>query len=104
MQRHKLAFTICFGLATMLVSNAAQAQYKLTNFDSNQIGAARHVDPLLVNGWGIARSATSPFWVSDQGTGWSTIYNGTGIKQGLEVLIPSAGAGPGSPTGIVVNG
>jgi uncharacterized protein (TIGR03118 family) len=104
MQRHKFAFTICLGLATILVSNAAVAQYKVTNFDSNQIGAARHVDPLLVNGWGLARSATSPFWVSDQGTGWSTIYTGTGIKQGLEVLIPAAGAGPGSPTGIVFNG
>jgi uncharacterized protein (TIGR03118 family) len=104
MQRHKFAFALCFGLASMLLSTAASAQYTLTNLDSNQVGWARHIDPLQVNGWGLARSATSPFWVADQGTGWSTLYNGSGIKQGLEVLIPSAGAGPGSPTGIVFNG
>ena len=104
MQLHKIAFTICLGLTVMLVSSAALAQYQLTNLDSNQIGWAKHVDPLQVNGWGLARSAGSPFWVSDQGSGWSTIYNGQGVKQGLEVLIPAAGAGPGQPTGIVFNG
>ena len=104
MQRHKIAFTISLGLALLLVSSAAFAQYQLTNLDSNQIGWAKHIDPLQVNGWGLARSSGGPFWVSDQGSGWSTIYNGQGVKQGLEVLIPAAGAGPGQPTGIVFNG
>ncbi|MGA9544150.1 MAG: TIGR03118 family protein [Candidatus Sulfotelmatobacter sp.] len=105
MQRRTIAYTVCLGLALMLVSNAALAQYKLTNLDSNQVRAARHVDPLQVNGWGLAYSTGGPFWVSDQGSGWSTLYTGAGIKQGLEVLIPSAnGAGPGQPTGIVFNG
>lgn len=105
MQRHKVAFTICLGIAVMFVSSAALAQYQLTNLDSNQAKTARFMDPLQVNGWGLARSAGSPFWVSDQGSGWSTLYNGQGVKQGLEVLIPSAtGAGPGQPTGIVFNG
>ncbi len=105
MQRHKIAFTICLGLAVTLFSSAALAQYQLTNLDSNQAKTAKFMDPLQVNGWGLARSSGSPFWVSDQGSGWSTIYNGKGVKQGLEVLIPSAtGAGPGQPTGIVVNG
>lgn len=104
MQRHKFAFTISLGLALLLVSTAALAQYQLTNLDSNQIGWAKHIDPLQVNGWGLTRSSGGPFWVSDQGSGWSTIYNGQGVKQGLEVLIPAAGAGPGQPTGIVFNG
>lgn len=105
MQLHKIAFTICLGLAVTLVSSAALAQYQLTNLDSNQAKTAKFMDPLQVNGWGLARSSGGPFWVSDQGSGWSTIYNGKGVKQGLEVLIPSAtGAGPGQPTGIVVNG
>jgi uncharacterized protein (TIGR03118 family) len=105
MQRHKIAFTICLGLAVTLFSSAALAQYQLTNLDSNQAKTAKFMDPLQVNGWGLARSSGSPFWVSDQGSGWSTIYNGKGVKQGLEVLIPSAtGAGPGQPTGIVFNG
>jgi uncharacterized protein (TIGR03118 family) len=104
MQRHKIALTICLGLAVMLGSTAAVAQYSLRNLDSNQVGGAKFGDPLQVNGWGLAYGSGGPFWVSDQGSGWSTLYNGEGVKQGLEVLIPSAsGAGPGQPTGIVAN-
>jgi uncharacterized protein (TIGR03118 family) len=104
MARHKIAFTICLGFAVLLFSSAALAQYQLTNLVSNQVGWAKNVDPLQVNGWGIARGASSPFWVSDQGSGWSTLYTGQGVKEGLVVLIPSAtGAGPGQPTGIVIN-
>jgi uncharacterized protein (TIGR03118 family) len=105
MQRHKIALTVCFGLAVMLVSNTALAQYQLVNLDSNQAKTAKFIDPLQVNGWGIARSSSGPWWVSDQGSGWSTLYNGAGVKQGLIVSVPSFnGAGPGQPTGIVFNG
>jgi uncharacterized protein (TIGR03118 family) len=53
----------------------------------------------------LVHTPGSPFWVSDEGSGWSTLYDGKGVKQGLEVEIPSAnGAGTGSPTGIVFNG
>jgi uncharacterized protein (TIGR03118 family) len=105
MLRRTLIFTSVMGLALMFVSSAAVAQYQLTNLVSNQVGQARHIDPLLVNGWGLAASPTGAFWLSDEGTGWSTLYNGFGIKQGLEVSIPSAnGKGTGSPTGIVFNG
>jgi uncharacterized protein (TIGR03118 family) len=105
MQRRKIAFTICFGLAAMLVSHVALAQYQLTNLVSNQVGAARHTDPMSVNAWGLVHGPGGPFWVSDEGSGWSTLYDGQGVKKGLQVLIPSeSGAGPGSPTGIVFNG
>ncbi|MGB6773066.1 MAG: TIGR03118 family protein [Terriglobales bacterium] len=104
MTRHKIAFTICLGFAVLLLSSAALAQYQLKNLDSNQVGWAKFIDPLQVNGWGLAYGPGGPFWVSDQGSGWSTIYNGQGVKQHLEVLVPSAGAGPGQPTGIVFNG
>ncbi len=105
MQRHKIAFTICLGFAVMLVSSTALAQYSLTNLASNQVGMAKHIDPLLVNGWGLAYGPGGAFWISDQGSGWSTLYNGKGVKQGLEVSIPSAsGADTGQPTGIVFNG
>ena len=102
MRRHKIAFTLCLGLALMLVSSAALAQYQVTNLDSNQAKTAKFMDPMQVNGWGLAYGPGGPFWVSDQGSGWSTLYNSAGVKQGLEVLIPSAsGAGAGQPTGIV---
>ena len=105
MQHRKITFALCLGIAVMFVSNAALAQYQLTNLVSNQFGAAKHDDPMQVNGWGLAYGTGGPFWVSDNGSGWSTLYNGQGVKKGLQVLVPSeSGAGPGSPTGIVFNG
>ncbi len=100
-----LTFTSLLAVMVMLISSTAAAQYKLTNLVSNQSGEAKHDDPLLVNGWGLAYGPGSPFWVSDNGSGWSTLYTGAGVKQGLEVLVPTAGGdGPGTPTGIVFNG
>lgn len=61
--------------------------------------AAANVDTSLVNPWGISHSATSPFWISDNGAGLSTLYNTTGVKQGLVVSIPP----PGTVTGQVNN-
>ncbi len=58
-----------------------------------------------MNAWGLAYGPGGAFWLSDAGSGWSTLYNGQGVKESLQVVVPSAsGAGPGSPTGIVFNG
>jgi len=100
-----LALTAFLGLVLMFTSSTSQAQYQLTNLVSNQAGAAKHDDPLLVNAWGLVYAPGSPFWISDNGSGWSTLYTGGGAKQPLNVLIPPAsGDGPGSPTGIAFNG
>ncbi len=104
MQRRSLALTVWLGITLVLGSVPALAQYQLTNLASNQVGAAKHTDPLIVNAWGLVHAASSPFWVSDNGSGWSTLYNGTGKAISLRVLIPSTVNGPGSPTGIVFNG
>jgi uncharacterized protein (TIGR03118 family) len=105
MQRHRIVFTACLGFALMFASNVARAQYQLTNLVSNQIGSAKHIDPLLVNAWGLTYGPGGPFWISDEASGWSTLYDGNGNKQGFEVLVPSvSGQGPGSATGIVYNG
>lgn len=106
MQRGKIAVTICFGLAAlMLASTTALAQYQLKNLVSNQVGKALHTDPLLVNAWGLVYGPGGPFWISDAGSGWSTLYDGHGVAKSLQVVVPSeTGAGPGSPTGIVFNG
>ena len=104
MHRRKIAFTLCLGILVMLGSSMALAQYQLTNLVSNQVGAAVHTDPLAVNAWGLVHSATSPFWIADNGSGWSTLYNGAGKAISLRVLVPAVVNGPGSPTGIVFNG
>jgi len=83
-----------------MVSAQAQAQYRITNLVSNQVGQARTIDPLLANAWGLARGASSPWWISDNDTGWSTLYDANGKQSSLKVLIPTAGNGPSSPTGL----
>jgi uncharacterized protein (TIGR03118 family) len=112
----RTAIALALGLVVLMVSAVAQAQYHLTNLVSNQIDEnAPNTDPLLVNAWGLARgeSATSPWWISDNLSGWATLYNATGAPQALKVVIPTAGNGPtsaaglngpGTPTGVVYNG
>jgi len=64
-------------------------------------------DSSLVNPWGLAYNGNGPFWVSDNGTGVSTLYNAQGQNQGLTVTIPPPGGSPGgtlaAPDGIVGN-
>ena len=63
------------------------------------------VDPLLVNGWGLAFSPTGIAWISAEGTGVSTVYNSEGSQVLPAVSIPSpGGATGGHPTGVVFNG
>ena len=76
-------------------SSAALAQYQLLNLTSDLTGKAKHTDPLLKNAWGLAYSPGAPFWVSDEADGWSTLYDGMGNPQSLQVIIPSA-SGKGS--------
>jgi uncharacterized protein (TIGR03118 family) len=77
----------------------AENLYTVRNLQSDVPGQAEHTDPDLVNGWGMSHSATSPWWVSDEGTNKSTLYNGnTGLKQSLVVTVA------GGPTGQVFNG
>jgi uncharacterized protein (TIGR03118 family) len=106
MQRRTTTLTLALGLALIFVSSAAMAQYQLRNLSSNQVKQALHDDPLLVNAWGLVHALGSPWWVSDNNSGWSTLYDGQGnLQKGLKVLIPTAGEnGPGSPAGIVWNG
>jgi uncharacterized protein (TIGR03118 family) len=83
------------------------AQYIRTDLVSNQAGVAPLQDEHLVNGWGLVALPTSPFWVSDNGTGFSTLYTGAGQQVPLFVTIPPAPSDPagtlGTPTGIVGN-
>jgi uncharacterized protein (TIGR03118 family) len=98
---------ISAALALLLVlsSSAALAQYQLTNLTSDLAGKAKHQDPLLKNAWGLVYSPGGPFWVSDEADGWSTLYDGKGNPQSLQVIVPPAsGTAAGTPTGIVYNG
>lgn len=62
---------------------------------SGGISALAH-DKALVNGWGLAATATGPWWTTNEASGKSTLYSGSGRKQVLTVSVP------GGPTGIAV--
>lgn len=81
---------------------AERSYYCQTNLVSDLPNVAAFQDPALVNPWGISLSATGPFWISDNGTGLSTLYDGSGIKQSIVVTIPPSGSA--KPTGQVFNG
>jgi uncharacterized protein (TIGR03118 family) len=81
-----------------------------TNLVSDGFVPAPTIDPNLINPWGVAASATSPFWVSDNGTGVTTIYNGagqpitvTGGHSVITIATPPGETGTSAPTGQVFN-
>jgi uncharacterized protein (TIGR03118 family) len=81
------------------------------NLVSDGFVDADHIDPNLINPWGISYPPTGPFWISDAGAGVTTLCNGTGAT-----VIPTGGHAaivistseddprPGIPTGQVFNG
>ena len=98
-----LSIAIGVGLIASLGAQGAQATtFDVTNLVSDGFVPAAHIDPDLINPWGISHSGSSPFWISDNGQGLSTLYNTTGTKIGLTVTIPPAGGS--APTGQVFNG
>ena len=69
--RQVLGLSLLFALPLLPAPNA----YIQHNLVADTPGVADLTDPNLVNPWGIAESATSPFWISDNGTGLATIYS-----------------------------
>ena len=88
-------------LETDLVANSKPL------IDSNGIvHTPLQVDPHLLNPWGVGESGGSPFWVSDNNAGVSTLYNTAGTPLALVVSIPAPGdplGSSGTPTGLVFN-
>jgi uncharacterized protein (TIGR03118 family) len=97
-------------------------RYVVTNLTSDLPGVAANTDAVLQNAWGVAFTpAASPFWISDNATGCSTLYDGAGVPQALRVKLPLPGGSvpatacmhndhnnppnpaPATPTGLVWN-
>jgi uncharacterized protein (TIGR03118 family) len=106
----KLLMAVAGALLIFPCSVSAQ-HYTQTNLVSDVMGNAPTHDPNLVNPWGLSRSNTSAWWVSDNATGDSTLYDGSGniipINGNGIVTIPAPKSAPagtiGSPTGTVFN-
>ena len=100
---NKLTILAAMALLTLLLPAACWAQYTRMDLNSNQSGGAPNLNPQLINAWGIVQLGTSPIWLSDNGSGFSTLYTGTGAQLGLIVVVPGLGGAQGTPTGIVGN-
>ena len=100
--RRSLISASIVALILSLAVGTAFAQYTATALVKS---TGKNGDKALINPWGLAYSPGAPFWLSDAGSGLSTLYDGSGVKQSLVVTVPPAsGTGLGSPTGIVYNG
>jgi len=104
---------IAVSLEHLLRSLHQHHQPKMTFAQTNLISdgsvAADHVDPNLINPWGVAFSSTGPFWVSDAGAGVTTIYDGTGAPfpvaghTVIDIAAAPGQTGPSTPTGQAFN-
>jgi uncharacterized protein (TIGR03118 family) len=110
MSCHRSSFSVSvagvsasFLLAMLPTNLAASSIYTQTNLVSDVPGLAMTLDPNLKNPWGVSFAPTSPFWVSNQGTNTSTLYDGAGNIVPLVVSTPPIGM-PQGPTGQVFNG
>jgi uncharacterized protein (TIGR03118 family) len=101
---HSIIATLSVALLLGGADPAAAQFYTQHNLVSDIPGLADHTDPSLVNPWGLVASTSSPFWVSNNGTATSTLYNGTGAKVALTNLACQCVIVPGAPTGVVFNG
>jgi hypothetical protein len=91
-------FALMAAIGLILVAAIPVAANDRNHYTVNVLATGPTPDADLVNGWGISRLPTSPWWVADNGTDLSTLYRADGTKQGLRVAIPM-----GAPTGTVSN-
>ena len=107
--KRKSLFPAILGLVFSfgIISAVAQTNsYQQTNLVSDTSGVANNTDPKLINPWGISFFPGQPFWVADNNSGYSTIYDANGVSQAPSpVLIPAppGDTSPATPTGTVIN-
>src|ERR1700722_1710239 len=84
------------GLEALEDRNLPSGNYLQTNLVSDTASLAAHTDTNLVNPWGLAYGPAGPWWVANNTSGTSTLYDNNGIaqpvppKQPLVVTVPPA--------------
>ena len=85
---------------------ATAPTFTQTNLISDVPGMASRTDAALVNPWGMAVGLNGGLWVCDNGSGKSTVYDGTGAAvppQSITKPAPGSGGGTSAPTGVATN-
>src|SRR3979490_2779846 len=92
---------VCASASPLPSAHAQTNSYKQTHLVSDTAGAA-NMDAKLVNPWGIAFVPGNPFWISDNNSGFTTLYDQNGALNGsFTVAAPHGSSNPATPTGIV---
>jgi hypothetical protein len=84
--------------AWLMPASAGSNSYKVTKLVSDQANKAVHQDPNLVNAWGLVAGPSTPWWVANNHSNTSTLYDGSGNAVPLVVKVT------GAPTGAVDHG
>ncbi len=104
----KTASSTALCLFALVSAGTLQADnaYLVRNLVSDIPDLADNTDPNLMGAWGVSESSGSPFWISDAGSGFSTLYstNGSPIPLVVTIQVSKAGGSAGVPTGTVFNG
>lgn len=108
-KKNLLSIALLLLASTVFPQVSYSDSFQQNNLVSDGAVPADFTDPKLVNPWGVSFSPTGPFWVSDNGTGFATLYSGSGqpfpALNPLAVKIPAPkGTTTASPTGQVFNG
>src|ERR1700730_4339816 len=114
LRKTKSAGFFCFILVIFMMSAGCRKNgiprgllngFEQTNLVADTAGfKAVMIDNNLVNAWGMAFLPSGPIWISDNGSGLSTIYNKDGGTLRPPVTIPAPGAtSGGTPTGVLFN-
>jgi uncharacterized protein (TIGR03118 family) len=97
------AAALCLAVGGVAAALAQSGTYHVHNLVSDQAGKADHLDPNLVNAWGLDALSSSPWWVADNGTDVSTLYNAAGDAFPPPPNGPLVVKVPAAPTGLVAN-
>lgn len=110
LKQKRLLFGLFMTLAIPAGLRAQQAGYFQTNLVSNSAGIANTTDPQLLNPWGISILPGQDFWIANNKSGTSTLYDENGNKDTVLVVTipgatknPNGNCSPGCPTGTVSN-
>jgi uncharacterized protein (TIGR03118 family) len=104
-----IVFALIIYMPSGRSSHAANAPgptqfYAQHNILSDGFIPADHTDSNVVNAWGLVAGPTTPWWISDNGTGKTTLFNIATNAIQATFTVPGAGGAQGNPTGVVFNG
>src|SRR4051812_45370571 len=92
-------------LESRVLMAATPPAFKLISLVSDTTAIkANHHDKHLINAWGLAAGPGTEWWVANNGTGTSTLYDGTGAADSLVVTVPGFDGKPTVVTGEVYHG